>query len=145
MPGETPMRITFILPGVSSVPIGGYRVVYEYANRLHARGHAVTIVYPRHLGLLSAYEYARCLLGLYTGLRRWPEDCSPWFDVHPGVRQLPVPDPSSRSVPSADAVVATAWNTAEPVSRLPRGCGAKFYLVQHLETWSGPADKVMAT
>lgn len=41
------LRINFLLPAYYSDPIGGYRVVYEYANFLAARGHDITVVYPR--------------------------------------------------------------------------------------------------
>lgn len=40
------MRIGFILPYFSEKPIGGYKVVYEYASRLAASGHKVTVIHP---------------------------------------------------------------------------------------------------
>jgi hypothetical protein len=43
------MRITFILPMFLASPSGGFRIVYEYANRLQQRGHRVTLVHPRSL------------------------------------------------------------------------------------------------
>ena len=39
-------HIAFLLPADASTPYGGYKVVFEYANRLTADGHKVTIVYP---------------------------------------------------------------------------------------------------
>ena len=39
------VRVTFVLPGAGSVPVGGFKVVYEYANRLSERGHTVTVVH----------------------------------------------------------------------------------------------------
>ncbi len=38
------MKITFILPFLEMT--GGVRVVFEYANKLHKKGHEVNIVYP---------------------------------------------------------------------------------------------------
>ena len=38
------MRIVFLLRKTSIS--GGVRVVFEYANRLHDRGHDVYVVYP---------------------------------------------------------------------------------------------------
>ncbi|WP_281011427.1 hypothetical protein [Lichenibacterium minor] len=35
------------------------------------------------------------------------------------------------AVPDADATIATAWQTADPVGSLPPSKGAKFYLIQH--------------
>jgi glycosyltransferase involved in cell wall biosynthesis len=48
-------------------------------------------------------------------------------------------------VPDGDVVFATAWQTAEWVSRYSRGKGLGFYLIQHLETWNGPEERVYAT
>lgn len=39
------MKIVFALPSRDIGPIGGYKIVYEYANRLAERGHEVTIAY----------------------------------------------------------------------------------------------------
>src|SRR3546814_16260425 len=39
------MRISFVLPCSGRYPIGGFRIVYEYANRLADRGHQVSIVH----------------------------------------------------------------------------------------------------
>src|SRR3546814_3213520 len=47
--------------------------------------------------------------------------------------------------PDADVVIATAWQTAEVVDRLPAAKGRKFYLIQHLEDWTGPRERVLAT
>ena len=38
--------ICFVLPGFSRHEIGGYKVVYEYANRLIDFNYDVTIFYP---------------------------------------------------------------------------------------------------
>ncbi|HWN72720.1 MAG TPA: hypothetical protein VNN15_02810, partial [Solirubrobacterales bacterium] len=40
------MRIVFVLPARSAAPVGGFKVVYEYANRLVERGHEVALVHP---------------------------------------------------------------------------------------------------
>ncbi len=45
--GAPAMRVNFVLPLLSRTPIGGFRVVFEYADHLARHGHAVTIVYPR--------------------------------------------------------------------------------------------------
>lgn len=35
--------IVFIMPGSGRKPIGGYKVVFEYANRIAALGNEVTV------------------------------------------------------------------------------------------------------
>jgi glycosyltransferase involved in cell wall biosynthesis len=58
---------------------------------------------------------------------------------------LYVSDLDASEVPDGDVVFATAWQTAEYVLGYPKRKGAKFYLIQHYETWSGPKDRVDAT
>lgn len=41
------MRITFVTLGYSIKPVGGIKVIYEYANRLCARGYQVTVIHPQ--------------------------------------------------------------------------------------------------
>ena len=65
-----------------------------------------------------------------------------WFPVRPEVRLLWHPTPAAQNLPDADAVVATAWQTAEWVAAYPPQKGERFYLVQHYETWSGPPARV---
>ena len=38
--------ITFLMPSVQLVPSGGYKIVYEYANRLAKDGYRVVILHP---------------------------------------------------------------------------------------------------
>ena len=44
-----------VLPTNSRKPIGGYKVTYEYANGLAARGHQVTVVHRRFRGAETAF------------------------------------------------------------------------------------------
>jgi glycosyltransferase involved in cell wall biosynthesis len=121
-------------------------VVYEYANHLAERGHVVTVVHtsraerdlsaPSYLRRSGAHAFRR-LLGIHGPSR--------WFPLDRRVRSLWVPSLAARHVPDGDAVVATAWQTAEWVAGYPGSKGRKFYLIQHLETWAGPEDRVMAT
>jgi len=39
------------------------------------------------------------------------------------------------SIPDADVVIATSWETAYEVAMLPPRCGDKKYLIQHYEQW----------
>jgi glycosyltransferase involved in cell wall biosynthesis len=141
------MRVSFVLPGYFPMPIGGYRVVYEYADYLAARGHAVTIVFPKHpaacrnsalLGAVKMY-----LWSLKTRVRNRP--LVPWHSLHPGIKLALVPTVQDRFIPDGDITVATGWRTARPVADLSQTKGAKFYLIQHHETWDGPEEEVNAT
>ncbi len=143
------MRITFVLPFYPWRPVGGGRVVYEYANRLVARGHQVSVVHARRLSRFPPAPVAGIsrLLGRKVGQLR-DLAFTPrvrWQTVEARVRMLYEPDLLAAHVPEGDAVFATAWETAEYVQEYPRSKGEKFYLIQHYETWAGPKERVDAT
>ncbi len=52
-----------------------------------------------------------------------------------------VPSLHQRFIPNADAVVATAWQTAEWVANYPYGNGKKYYLLQHWENWGNVSEE----
>jgi glycosyltransferase involved in cell wall biosynthesis len=141
------MKITFVLPGPGAIPMGGYKVVYEYANHLSGKGHEVTVVHSARgcLREMRLFDYAkngiRYLQAVMGGNFR-PDS---WFPMDSGVRLMCVPSLSERWIPNADVVIATAWHTAEWVSGYPAVKGSGFYLIQDLETWDGQEEKVYAT
>jgi glycosyltransferase involved in cell wall biosynthesis len=140
------LRITFVSPRTAEWPSGGHRIVLEYANCLSRKGHAVTCVSPGRLVINpTTGDYlknaARYLLRRVDG-RFTPEK---WLKMEPSVRMICVPSLSERFLPDGDVVIATAWQTAEFVSRYSKSKGRGFYLIQHLETWSGPEERVYAT
>lgn len=146
-----PLRITFALPRTGAKPIGGFKVVYEYANLLASRGHHVSILHPNLHRVdqpLWSHETRRTvrLVQRYvkTRLNRGHRPDS-WFKMHPDVKMLWTPSLSERYVPDGDVIFATAWETAEWVERYGQRKGRKFYLIQHLETWYGEDERAMAT
>jgi glycosyltransferase involved in cell wall biosynthesis len=141
------LKITFVLPGPGRFPMGGFKVVYEYANHLSRRGHQVAVVH-------AARECSRetgPLAHLKNGIRYFQSALDKryrpdrWFQVDPNVKLLCVPSLSEKWIPKGDVILATAWGTAEWVSRYSADKGTGFYLIQSLETWSGPEDRVYAT
>ena len=142
------MRVTFLLPGGGTLPAGGFKVVYEYANALAQLGHQVTVVHPAYMPDEHVNSGPAIKHGLFgyvakAALRHWRPDR--WFAVDPLVRMLWIPSLRSEFVPDADVVVATWWLTAEILANWPATKGEKFYLLQHLETWGGPEERVLAT
>jgi glycosyltransferase involved in cell wall biosynthesis len=142
------MRITFVLPSYAWKPIGGFRVVYEYANGLIARGHEVSIVHPRRLGPArpptgSLYRRIRWRA---AKLRDWAFRPSVhWQHVDRKVRMQYAPGLGASNVPEGDVIFATAWQTAEYVANYPASKGRKFYLIMDFAPWLGPRDQIEAT
>lgn len=141
------MKITFVLPFGGQRPVGGTKVVFEYANHLVALGHEVSIVEPAglYLGVGKNDKWYRNIPKyLLLGLRRTYLSHS-WFALDSRINVRWAPSLTPCFVPKADVVVATAWETAEWVARYPANRGKKFYLVQHFEDWFGDRERLLNT
>ncbi len=146
---DAPIRILFCMPGYAQYPTGGFKVVYEYANRL-AKHHEVTVVHPDLLlNGVPWREYPVRLGGWMLRQAKVSYGPGEWFSIDPRVRMLTVPTLHPRYIPNSDIVVATAWTTAEWVANYPESKGRKVYFVQdyeHLMTASDTVRKrMMAT
>ncbi len=142
------MRITFVLSGFARVPVGGYAVVFEYANQLSRRGHEVTVVQPSRWMRYGLRGRVRSeIQALVEGVRRpLPDSARPsWFGLDPRVRMVVPTRLHAADVPDGDAVIATAWETAPVVAALPASKGARYQLVQHYETWAGDRERIDAS
>lgn len=136
------MRITFLAPCYCWAPSGGIRVLYEYANRLVAKGHEVSVVYPRRLKYPPPASETE---SLYYRIRGWAGDLIAmfskpsidWQPIDPRVKSLYVPNSGASHIPDADAIFATAWQTVRSVLECPPKKGEKFYLIQGYETFMG--------
>jgi glycosyltransferase involved in cell wall biosynthesis len=133
--------IRFILGAYAPRPVGGFRIVYEYANRLDAEGWDVSIVYlappPPAVGL-PRYESPRALASYAKTIsraRRAP--AGGWFDLSPRVRVSVLPRGLYRHAGrGVDVIVATAFPTAPLAYEAARRHGIRgLFLVQHLEDW----------
>jgi glycosyltransferase involved in cell wall biosynthesis len=143
------VRITFVLSGLMWRPGGGHRVVYEYANALARRGHAVTLVYPQRLARFPTMVRGirQRLRRAATSLRRRVMPLDPgWFSLDSRIRRLSVPEPMDRHVPPGDIVFATWWGLTEYVAEYGADKGVKCHLIHHDETVSGyPRERVEVT
>lgn len=135
------MRITFVLPSFASVPIGGFKVIYEHANGLVGRGHDVRLIHPRTI------EPSRTLLDrakspLWRHKIAWHEWRNRgWFSFDKRIQRIALRWLSERRIPDGDVVVATSWRTANFVNSLPQAKGRPFYFVQDYEYWRTASSK----
>jgi len=128
------LKVTFILPSTGHRPIGGFKVVYEYANHLQRRGYNVAVVHPAFLMADTPWRHKPKKWLRYVQ-RRFDKSYMPgtWFSVEPAVRMLWVPSLLEKHIPQADIVVATSWQTAEFVAQYGADKGKKLYLIQDYE------------
>ncbi len=141
-------HITFLLPGNGRQPIGGYKVVYEYANRLVKDGLDVSVVYPsfpfpfKERGwfrfLHQCENVLRYLLFKISGIYH----CRSWFPLDKKVQEHLVWSLNERHVPASDLYIATAVQTSFYLASYKGVPPAqKYYLIQHFENWDGTSDE----
>lgn len=139
------MRITFITPQDSLT--GGIRVIATYARCLQELGHSVLVLCAspeREAGLRPAVralrradvgETWRCLREMFVEPERVKGHIAnsgvPYAEFD---RSGP---PPASSLPDADFLVATWWETAVWVNAMPASKGRKVHLIQGYEIWTG--------
>ncbi len=129
------MKVTFVLPFVNLT--GGIRVMLDYANWLHDRGHDVTVAYPSwpyRFQLTRRQQWSEFRKQVGTDVR------VPWFHLRCSLLRVPLI--RTRFLPRADLVVATAWPTVREVAGLSPSCGKKVHVVMHHESGTGPERRI---
>lgn len=136
--------ITFLFPHSTAGPTGGYKVVYEYANRLVNDGHQVNIVYSSSIfwskktfyhKMTSCVRYLQQLLKGYS--------CRKWFSLDKRVKEHFSLSLNYRHVPKSDIYVATSPYTAYYLNQYPVETARKFYLIQDREDWGAGLKAIL--
>ena len=138
-------KIVFLLPRSSREPIGGFKVVFEYANRLAADGFKVEIVYPRindqrqfdtiHTLLYGQNFIYKKLTGKYK---------TRWFALDKRIKQRWVWRLDNCKLGPNDTIVATSVETAFSLQRNKSKTHNQrtFYFIQDFENWSYTDEQV---
>lgn len=127
------MNICFVLPRMSNKAVGGYKIVYEYANRLADRGHSVSILFL-NTNYLKAYHIPRLVKKAYFDIlnKREPR----WFNLDGRIEKIS--DYSGGRVKKllydTDVAVATSVRTAPYVAENFKTLN-QIYLIQGRENW----------
>lgn len=128
------MRISFILRTLDLT--GGVRVISIYAKELQKRGHDVSVIAfdPRTLDVRARIKQ---LLLWKKNPFKTPTLPPSHLDLEESncllIRHPPPLLPTD--VPDGDLVIATWWETAEWVAKLPKCKGKKVYFVQNHEVY----------
>ncbi len=137
--------ITFLFPHPVSGPTGGYKVVYEYANRLINDDWQVEVVYAG-----SIYWKQKPLRLKLSNIVRQMQyhikgfGCRNWFPLDEKVKERLTFSLNYRHVPHTQFYVATSPYTAYYLNEYPIETKRKFYLIQDYEDW-GPGLKKILT
>lgn len=134
------MTISFLFPHPVDGPTGGYKVVYEYANRLAADGHKVYIVYsgsifwkkkPLYFKLTNCFRYIQHQIKGYSGKK--------WFNLDSRVKETLSLSLNQRHTPKSDIYICTSPYTAMYLKDY--NTEQKYYLIQGYENWGNVDDR----
>lgn len=137
------MRICFVLPGVARKPVGGYKMAFEYANRLVKENHEVLILYLNQ-DLLKNYSVPlvvkRKIAKILTKIE--PK----WFDLNKKIKKISNLDLDYKEkLGKLDVCIATsAEKTVEEVNK-NLIAKTKLYLIQDYENWNISDKELIAT
>ena len=135
------MKITFIIGQYNRIS-GGNRAIFEYANRLQKMGNDVKIYALAKPSRWYRIDYwkkriNRGIIEVAPGTVDWIENKIP-------INVLTFND--EHLIPLSDILVATAWQTAEFMNKIPDSKGKRFYFVQHHESlWTRKKTKAQKT
>jgi len=146
-------KIVFLLPWRDEVPVGGYKIVYEYANRFYRDGRNVTIAYPHVRGsfkedIKNPLRRFKQRLGFFYRNHRRLYRAGEWFPLDRGIKKLfvfAISDFSLRDYTDAK-IIATAVETAMELNTMHSIPNAnKFYFIQDFEAWNVSEKTVYAS
>jgi hypothetical protein len=128
------MRIEFVLPKAEKRIVGGYKIVYEYANRLTVRGHNISIMYINERAFES-YRLPRKLRKVMANLLTRVEPR--WYDLNKKIKKYSGLDSRKNDKRAkVDVVFCTAVDTVKYVENNYDNNIKKFYFIQGYENWS---------
>lgn len=126
------MNVSFILPGYTRRPIGGYKIIFEYANRLVKHGFNVNIIFLNNDRLKNKHipkVLKKYLINIIT--QQEPK----WFELSPKIKKVSYINNNYTTELKADIAIATAVETVIPTSKI-FPTAKKIYMIQDLEDWN---------
>ena len=135
------MNICFVLPQVSRQPSGGYKIVFEYANRFIKKGHEVSIVFKNDNAYKKFHlpEFIRLILTYYM-TEREPR----WFELENKIKKISSTDKNlAKKLGTVDVCIATAAITVDFAKTIKSKKHA--YFIQGYENWNLPEEYLVET
>ncbi|WP_313593460.1 glycosyltransferase family 4 protein [Leuconostoc lactis] len=136
------MKVTFLLTTNMNRPIGGHKVVFEYANYLVKNGIKVKLIFVKHPDFYNKSKLYRILQYTYwTILNKTPyKNRVTWFDIDDNIECCWNVNPQRIEIGEDEKVVATASWTAEILNKIKAIPDfQKYYFIQSYEAlWNSP-------
>lgn len=141
-------KIVFWMPRACMEPAGGFKIVFEYANRLAKDGIPVEIVYPMiHYG--AKYDWIHAVAYRFIFLWRLIFKTyrpTSWFHIERSIRQTWLWKIEDYLLKEPAIIVATAIETAYSLQEYQNKLlEDKFYFIQGFENWGFTDDQVVAS
>lgn len=136
--------VTFILPSSGDKPTGGYKVAYEYANRLVGDGYKVNIVYAGSIFWKKKtiyFKITNCVRFFQSIINGY--SCCRWFKLDKRVKEHLALSMNYCHLPKSDIYIASSPYTAMYVNDYPIDCSRKFYMIQDYENWGNVTDEIL--
>uniref|UniRef100_UPI00324291E1 glycosyltransferase family 4 protein n=1 Tax=Lactococcus sp. TaxID=44273 RepID=UPI00324291E1 len=128
-------KINFILGSNANIPVGGYKIVFQYANELVKLNYDVSISFMYNLEQNKIKYFLKKLLKpIVIKMGSSHKKQITWFDLDSKIK-IYFDVSTYNSIPDADFVIATASQTSKFVSKLSSRKGEKYYFIQSYEDW----------
>lgn len=140
-------KINIILPALPKKPVGGFKVLFEYANKMAEDSNDVRIYYPKRLRPEKIrkelfYKYLFVVSKLIKFNQYY---AAKWFDLNKKIKEEFIYTLEEKYIRDSDVTIATSWETAEWAGNYTPNKGKKLYIIQDFETWSGSEQRIKAT
>lgn len=135
-------KVCFVLPGIGRHPVGGYKMVYEYANRLVAKDYDVSILFMNEL-LYKKYKVPQFIKAAVVN--RMTKIEPKWFNLDPKVKKISTLERSyENKLVGLDVCIATSVETVDTVFNKIEA-RKKVYYIQDYEDWRINSSYVQKT
>jgi glycosyltransferase involved in cell wall biosynthesis len=140
-------KINIILPGIPRKPVGGFKVLFEYANKMSQDNNDVCIYYPKRLkpDNIKKGVFDKFLFKIFYYLNNKTNLGVTWFGLDKKIKETYVYTLEEKYIREADILIATSWETAAWSGNYSLNKGKKLYLIQGFETWSGSEEEIFNT
>lgn len=140
--------ITFLMPPFQYSPVGGFKVILQYANKLSADGYDVRIVYAdstKYKKIPLKIKLKLLIKSLLFKLNILKRTVRIWFPLNEQVKEYNVYSLDYINVPKSDLYVCTAVDTACFLDKYPICETRKYYFIQDYEKWGRTDSEVRET
>lgn len=140
--------VTFLMPPFQYSPVGGFKIVFEYANELSNEGYDVHIVYAdktkyKHLSLFLYLKlYLKHILFKLKFISR---SAKIWFPLNERITEHNVFSLNYKYIPRTNIYICTSVDTAPYLENYPIDNKQKFYFIQGYENWGKTDQEVRNT